>query len=129
MGLYSDDSSRIGMLSNEALRTARLVVDPGIHVLHWTRAEAIAYLKQHTTLSDRMLEGEVDRYIMNPGQATAYMLGKPEIDKLRHQAQIALKDQFDIREFHDQVLKYGMITLPILNDNIQHWLGMSPPVV
>lgn len=122
MGLYSDDISRIGMLSNEALRTARLVVDPGIHVLHWTREQAIAYLKQHTTLSDRIISGEVDRYIMNPGQATAYMLGKRVIDDLRNMTQTCLKDQFDIREFHDQILNSGIVTLPLLKDNAQHWV-------
>jgi len=119
MGLYSDDISRIGMLSNEALRTARLVVDPGIHVMHWTRSQAITYLKKHSTFNDRIIEGEVDRYIMNPAQATAYMLGKREIDKLRHQVEANKNEKFDIIEFHDQLLKYGMVTLPILKDNIQ----------
>ena len=72
MGLYTDEVSRLGMLSNEALRTARLVVDPGMHVMNWTRDQAVTYLKQHTALSDDIIEGEVDRYSMMPGQATAY---------------------------------------------------------
>lgn len=122
MGLYSDDISRIGMLSNEALRTARLVVDPGIHVMHWSREKAIAYLKQHTTFSESIIEGEVDRYIMNPGQATAYMLGKREIDSLRRYAEWHLKNKFNLQEFHDHILKNGMVTLSMLNEQITDWV-------
>lgn len=123
MGVYSDDISRLGMLSNEALRSARLVIDPGIHVKHWTREEAVSYLKQHTTMSDAIIEGEIDRYIMNPGQATAYMLGKRQIETLRRLAEAQLKDNFDIRSFHDHVLKNGTVTLPMLADQIHEWLA------
>lgn len=123
MGLYHDDISRLGMLSNEALRTARLVVDPGMHAFHWTREQAIAYLQQHTALDQHLIEAEVDRYIMLPGQATAYMLGKREIESLRAQAQDQLGKQFDIREYHNQVLKQGAVTLPMLRAQIQAWLA------
>lgn len=123
MGVYTDDISRLGMLSNETLRTARLVVDPGMHVFHWTREKAVTYLKEHTALSDSIIEGEIDRYIMNPGQATAYMLGKRQIEVLRDLAHDDLKDNFDIREFHTQVLKNGAITLPMLESQIKNWLG------
>ncbi len=123
MGLYSDDIARIGMLSNEALRTARLVVDPGIHIMHWSREKAITYLKQHSTLSEYIIEGEVDRYIMNPGQATAYMLGKREIDHLRKEAKLRLKNKFNIKDFHDHILKQGMIPLTLLNEQIQTWIA------
>jgi uncharacterized protein (DUF885 family) len=122
MGLYKDDISRLGMLSNEALRTARLVVDPGIHVMNWTRDQAIEYLKNHTALEDHIIEAEVDRYIMMPGQATSYMLGKREIESLRELAKLQLGDQFDIREYHNQVLKQGAVTLPMLRAQIQTWL-------
>lgn len=122
MGLYKDNISRLGMLSNESLRTARLVVDPGLHVLGWTRADAITYLKQHTALDDRLIEGEVDRYIMLPGQATSYMLGKRTIDDLRAMVQVRQGDSFSIRAFHDQVLKHGAITLSMLQESIQQWL-------
>ncbi|HRE31662.1 MAG TPA: DUF885 family protein, partial [Candidatus Berkiella sp.] len=104
MELYQDDMSRLGMLSNEALRTARLVVDPGIHAMNWTRTEAIEYLKQHTALEDHIIEAEIDRYIMLPGQATSYMLGKREIESLRTLAKKQLGERFDIREYHNQVL-------------------------
>jgi len=122
MGLYKDDISRLGMLSNEALRTARLVVDPGIHVMHWTRAQAIDYLRKHTALEDHIIEAEVDRYIMMPGQATSYMLGKREFESLRELAKTRLGSQFDIREYHNQVLKQGAVTLPMLRAQIYAWL-------
>ena len=123
MGVYSDDISRLGMLSNDALRSARLVIDPGIHVKHWTREKAVSYLKQHTTMSDSIIEGEIDRYIMNPGQATSYLLGKRQIETLRQLAETQLKDNFDIRIFHDQVLKNGTVTLPMLAEQIHEWLA------
>jgi uncharacterized protein (DUF885 family) len=126
MGLYRDDISRLGMLSNEALRTARLVIDPGIHVMNWSREQAIDYLKQHTALDDHIIEAEVDRYIMMPGQATAYMLGKREIESLRQLAKETLGSKFDIREYHNQVLKQGAVTLPMLKAQIQDWLGLVP---
>jgi len=126
MQLYTDDISRLGMLANESLRTARLVVDPGMHVLNWTREEAIDYMKQHTALSDLIIEGEVDRYIMLPGQATSYMLGKREIELLRHLSENTLKSNFDIREFHAQVLKNGALSLPMLKEQIMDWLVHSP---
>lgn len=125
MGLYSDDVSRLGMLSNEAMRSARLVVDPGMHMFHWTRDEAVDYLKQHTALDEALIQGEVDRYIMMPGQATSYMLGKRMIEQLRQQAQEAQGKDFDIRAFHNQVLKNGTVTLPMLRQQIEQWLTAS----
>ena len=123
MGLYQDEISRLGMLSNEALRSARLVVDTGIHAFHWSREQAIDYLKQHTALSDSIIEGEVDRYIMLPGQATSYMLGKYTIERLRKDSEAQLGERFDIRQFHHQVLKNGAITLPMLEEQIKDWLN------
>ncbi len=122
MGLYSDDFSRLGMLSNEALRSARLVVDPGLHVMNWTREQAVDYLKKHTVLEDNIIEAEVDRYIMLPGQATSYMLGKREIENLRKDAKSKLGNKFDIRQYHNQVLKNGTVTLPMLRSQIQAWI-------
>ncbi|MBS0287252.1 MAG: DUF885 domain-containing protein [Proteobacteria bacterium] len=122
MGLYSDDISRLGMLSNEALRAARLVVDPGLHVMNWTRQQAVDYLKQHTAMDDNIIEAEVDRYIMLPGQATSYMLGKREIASLREKAKQQLGSKFDIRQYHNQVLKNGTVTLPMLRGQIEDWI-------
>lgn len=122
MELYQDEISRLGMLSNESLRAARLVVDTGIHAFHWSREKAVDYLKQHTALSENIIEGEVDRYIMMPGQATAYLLGKNEILRLRQVAKEELGDHFDIRQFHNQVLKNGVVSLSLLKDQIESWI-------
>lgn len=115
MGLYTDDLSRLGMLANASLRAARLVVDTGIHQRHWSRRQAIHYLREHTALSDGLIEGEVDRYIMLPGQATAYMLGKRVIEQLRSSAQAQQQAQFDLRGFHTQLLKHGAVPLSLIS--------------
>lgn len=122
MKLYSDDIARLGMLANEALRAARLVVDPGMHFMNWTRDEAIDYLKKHTALKQETIESEVDRYIMQPGQATSYMLGKREIEELQKLCKEQLKDNFTYCEFHNQILKNGAITLPMLKQQILQWI-------
>lgn len=122
MELYQDDISRLGMLSNESLRAARLVVDTGIHAFHWSRNKSIDYLKRHTALSEDIIEGEIDRYIMMPGQATSYLLGKNEILRLRQIAKKELGDNFDIRQFHNEVLKNGMVSLSILKTRIEAWI-------
>tara|TARA_R110002110_G_scaffold119309_2_gene293753 strand:- start:39379 stop:41064 length:1686 start_codon:yes stop_codon:yes gene_type:complete len=122
MGLYTDEISILGMLSNEALRAARLVVDPGIHYMGWSRQKAVDYLKKHTAFDENILQSEVDRYIMLPGQATSYMLGQKEIFQLRDYAAQALGEKFDIRDFHHQVLKDGAVTLPMLRNNILDWV-------
>jgi uncharacterized protein (DUF885 family) len=122
MGLYSGDVDRLGMLSNEALRAARLVVDPGMHVLGWTREQAIDYMLENTAESRNSVEGEVDRYIAVPGQATAYMTGSLEIQRLRHEAEQRLGDRFDVKGFHDVVLRDGAVTLPMLREAVARWV-------
>lgn len=122
MNLYSDDISRLGMLSNEALRAARLVVDPGIHYMNWSRQDAIEYLKKHTALKQETIESEADRYIMLPGQATSYLLGKKAIQELQKLSKEKLGDKFTYPEFHNQVLKNGTVTLPMLKKQIQEWI-------
>lgn len=119
MGLYQDDVSKLGMLSNEALRASRLVVDSGLHALNWSRNKAVEYLKDNTGVEENVIEGEVDRYIMLPGQATAYMLGKLEIERLRNEAKHALGSKFTLSDFHYHVLKYGNISLPLLRAQIE----------
>jgi uncharacterized protein (DUF885 family) len=123
MGLFSSDLDRMGLLSNEALRAARMVVDPGMHALGWTRQQAIDYMLAHTAESRGSVETEVDRYIVLPGQATAYMTGRQEIMRLREQARAELGAGFDIREFHDQVLGDGSLTLPMLRQKIERWIA------
>jgi len=122
MGLYSGDIDRIGMLSNESLRAARLVVDSGMHALGWTRQQAIDYLLAHTATSESGAASEIDRYIAVPGQATAYMTGSLEIRRLRELAEKRLGDRFDIRAFHDRVLEDGTVTLGMLAEKIEGWV-------
>ncbi len=122
MGLYTDDIDRLGMLSNESLRASRLVVDSGMHAFHWTRQQAVDYLSSHTATDKHIIEGEIDRYIMLPAQANSYMIGKMEIESLRDLAKNKLGNKFDIRKFHNQVLKNGTVSLSILRVQIQQWL-------
>ena len=123
MGLYSSDIARMGMLSNEAYRAARLVVDPGMHVMGWNRDDAIQYMLDHTAQGINSLTGEVDRYAAVPGQATSYLLGSLEIQRLRKKAELTLGEAFDIREFHDRILANGGVTLPMLGTTIDAWIA------
>jgi uncharacterized protein (DUF885 family) len=122
MGLYSSDLDRLGLLSNEAMRAARLVVDPGLHVLGWSRSDAIRYLMEHTTESEEAATYEVDRYISGPGQAVSYLLGRLEISRLRQLAEERLGKRFDISDFHDRLLEDGSITLSVLQQKIERWV-------
>jgi uncharacterized protein (DUF885 family) len=122
MGLYSSAVDRLGMLSNQALRAARLVVDPGMHVLDWTRDQAIQYMLDNTAEGRNSVEGEIDRYIAVPAQATAYMTGSLEIQRLRHEAEHALGARFNIKGFHDTVLRNGAVTLPMLREEVAAWV-------
>jgi len=122
MGLYSSDLDRLGMLSNQALRAARLVVDPGMHVLGWTRDQAIQYMLENTAESRNSVESEVDRYLAVPGQATAYMLGSLEIQRLRGDAVQKLGSRFDIKGFHDIILGNGAVSLPMLRQAVAKWV-------
>ena len=122
MGLYSSDLYQFGDLGEQALRAARLVVDPGMAVLGWSRQQALDYMDAHVPESHAALESEVDRYIADPGQATAYMIGRLEIERLRHEAETRLGKDFDIREFHDKVLESGSIPLSFLSTHIESWL-------
>ncbi len=123
MGLYSEEKDRMGMLSNQALRAARLVVDPGMHVLGWTRQQAIDYMLANTAESRNAVESEVDRYLATPGQATAYLTGSLEIQRLRADARERLGDRFDIKGFHDTVLADGAVSLPMLADAVDAWIA------
>jgi uncharacterized protein (DUF885 family) len=121
MKLFSGDLDRLGMLSSQALRAARLVVDSGIHTRDWTRQQAIDFMLAHTAEDPADVTSEVDRYIIYPGQATAYMLGKLEISRAREDAQKAMGSRFDIKEFHDRVLEDGAIPVSFLHDKIRRW--------
>lgn len=125
MGLYSGDLDRMGMLSYDAWRAARLVVDTGIHAFGWTRQQAIDYMLAHTALAENNIVNEVDRYISWPGQALAYKVGQLEIIRLRQWAEDELGDEFTIKQFHDVVLRNGAVTLPILEKEIKAWVKAS----
>ncbi len=123
MGLYSGDLDRLGMLSYDAWRASRLVVDTGLHFFGWSRAEAIEYLLENTLLAPNNVENEVDRYIAWPGQALAYKLGQREILALRDEARAVQGAAFRYSEFHDHVLGGGALTLASLRGVIGDWLG------
>ena len=114
MGLYSSDLDRIGVLSYDAWRACRLVVDTGMHAMGWSRAEAIEFMAQNTALAENNIVNEVDRYITWPGQALAYKTGQLEMMVLRQEARSRLGERFDVRRFHDALLGNGAIPLGAL---------------
>lgn len=118
MGFYGDPYSDFGRLAMELWRACRLVVDTGIHSKRWTREEAIAYLRDNTPNTEGDLVKAIERYIAQPGQATAYMIGKLKIMELRERARTGMGDAFDLREFHDTVLEDGPVPLSILERKI-----------
>ncbi len=123
MGLYSSVMDRFGILSFDAWRACRLVVDPGMHALGWTRDQAIEFMREHTALDDGNIANEVDRYIAWPGQALSYKLGQLEILRLRAEAEVQLGDPFDIRAFHDVVLGSGAVGLGTLDLIVRAWIA------
>ena len=122
MGLLSGDVDRFGVLSFDAWRASRLVVDTGIHALGWTRQQAIDFMTAHTALGENNIGNEVDRYIAYPGQALAYKLGQLELLGLRSEAKERQGERFDIRRFHDVVLGVGALPLPVLRQVVEREL-------
>lgn len=123
LGLYSGPLDRMGLLSDQAARAARLVVDSGIHTQGWTRQQAVDYMLNNTAWPAVDIESEVNRYIAWPGQANSYMLGMLEIRRLRNLAEAELGTGFDLRAFHDRVLGYGSVTLPMLDASVRAWIA------
>jgi uncharacterized protein (DUF885 family) len=121
MGLYRDELARFGMLTYQAWRACRLVVDTGLHELGWTRTQAVEFMTAHLTLSRTEVLNEVDRYLIWPGQALAYMIGMREIRKLREEARASRGARFDLRAFHDEVLRSGALPLTTLRRRISAW--------
>lgn len=121
-GMYDDLYQRYGALTFEMWRACRLVVDTGIHEKRWTREQAYDFMRKHTPNSDHDLKSEIDRYISWPGQALAYKIGELKLKELRKLAENKLGDKFNIREFHDEVLKNGAIPLPLLEKIIMNWI-------
>lgn len=122
LGLYTDPYQRIGQLQGEMHRAIRLVVDAGIHHKGWTREQAIQYSIDNEPISEANAIQEIERYISMPGQALSYKLGELKILELRKKAEQALGKQFDVRAFHDQVLKDGSMPLLIFDSKIRGWI-------
>jgi len=122
MGLLSGATDRFGVLSFDAWRASRLVVDTGIHALGWTRQRAIDFMTAHTALGVNNVTNEVDRYIAYPGQALAYKLGQLELLRLRAEARERQGSRFDIKRFHDVVLGGGALPLPVLRQVVERSL-------
>jgi len=123
LGLYSGPLDKMGLLSDQAGRAARLVTDSGLHSKDWTRQQAVDYFLANTAWAATDIESEIDRYISWPGQANAYMLGMLEIRRLRELAETELGQAFDLRDFHDLVLGSGSITLPMLEEGTLEWIA------
>jgi len=122
MGFQTDPYDNLGRLQAELFRAVRLVVDTGIHAKRWTREEAIDYMLANTGMAESDVVAEIERYIVMPGQATAYKVGMMELLRLREEAQEALGDKFDIREFHDVVLKNGSLPLTALRELVMKYI-------
>jgi len=122
-GFQDDPFNNLGRLQAEMFRAVRLVVDTGIHAQRWTRQEAIDYMVANTGMPLGEVTSEIERYIVIPGQATAYKVGMMKILELREYARAALGDAFDIREFHRIVLSNGAVPLSILEDLVRAWVA------
>lgn len=118
MGLYTSELGRLGMVSFDAWRACRLVVDTGMHHFGWSRERAVAYMMDNTALTETNIVNEVDRYIAMPGQALAYMIGRLRIQQLRERERAALGPAFDLRAFHHEVLAHGPLPLDTLEEVI-----------
>lgn len=123
MGLYSSPTQRLGMLEGDSLRAARLVVDTGLHAFGWSRQRAIDFMFEHVPVSRPTVEAEIDRYLSMPAQATSYMMGRLELDRLRAETTARLGARFDIREFHSMVLGGGAMPLGLLAKRLAAWGG------
>jgi uncharacterized protein (DUF885 family) len=122
-GWYEGDPfGDLGRLRDEMFRAVRLVVDTGIHAKHWTREQAIAYMREKTGMGEKEVTAEIERYIVSPGQACAYKIGMLKIQELRARAQQELGQKFDQREFHDAVLKNGALPLDILEEQVNDYI-------
>jgi len=124
-GLYADDRGLLGSISTSLMRAARLVVDTGIHAFGWSRERALGFLAEHVPMPREFLASEVDRYIVIPGQALAYLTGKLEILRIRDDARQRLGPAFSLPAFHGAVLDYGSLPMPTLARSITGWLDRA----
>ena len=122
-GFQDDPFDRVGYLQAQLFRAARLVVDTGIHRKRWPRQEAIDYMRLNTGMAESDVQSEIERYIVMPGQACSYMVGRIEISRLREKAKAALGEKFDLRGFHDAVLMNGPLPLGRLGEVVDDWVA------
>jgi uncharacterized protein (DUF885 family) len=125
VGFYQDPYSDYGRLEADNFRAIRLVVDTGVHSLHWTREQMVQYFKDNSGLDDATIQSEVDRYIAWPAQALGYKIGQLKILELRAKAQQELGSKFDIRAFHDEVIDSGALPLDVLEQRVDAWIAVQ----
>ena len=123
LNLYENPSDKIGQLSYEMWRAVRLVTDTGMHALNWDRQRAIDYFKANSPRSELDITNEIDRYLSMPAQALAYKIGQLKITQLRDEAALALGPQFDLKEYHDLLMKMGAVPLDILERDVKAWIA------
>jgi uncharacterized protein (DUF885 family) len=123
MGLYTDDIYRLGMISFDFWRATRLVVDTGMHALGWSRRRAVDFMVEHSALTGKNIENEIDRYIGWPGQALGYMIGRLEIRRLRTAAEQRLGPRFGLPAFHSAVIGHGSLPLSVLGEVVDRWIA------
>lgn len=123
IGFYQDAYSEFGRLTLELIRAVRLVVDTGLHARGWTREQVVQYHLDNTPLPEGSAVRATERYIVNPGQATAYMVGQLRIIELRRRAERELGERFDVRDFHDVVLRSGPLPLDVLERQVEEWIA------
>jgi len=124
--MYQDPYARFGQLTYEMWRAIRLVLDTGIHTMGWTRQQAIDFFKDNAPKTEQDITVEVDRYIVWPGQALAYKTGQLKLKELHDDAAARLGPKFDIRAFHDELLKNGALPLDVLEAHMREWMATPP---
>jgi uncharacterized protein (DUF885 family) len=124
-GLYADDRGLLGAISSSLMRAARLVVDTGLHFFGWSRERALDFMVTHVPMPPEFLAAEIDRYIVVPGQALAYLTGKLEIIRIREEAQRRLGQEFSLPAFHAAVLDHGSLPMPTLARSMTGWLDLA----
>ena len=125
-GLFIDERGLLGSISASLMRAARLVVDTGIHAFGWSRERALGYMTEHVPMPPEFLAAEIDRYVVMPGQALAYLTGKLEILRIREEAQQRLGPAFSLPGFHGAILDHGSLPMPTLARSIASWLDQAP---
>jgi uncharacterized protein (DUF885 family) len=126
-GLYADDRGLLGSITAALMRAARLVVDTGLHAFGWSRERALEFMAEHVPMPREFLAGEIDRYVVMPGQALAYLTGKLEILRIREEARRRLGPAFSLPAFHAAILDHGSLPMPVLHRSIGGWLEAQSP--